>query len=83
MLLTIDYEKLAGLISADLRNEPPIRDWLSPAQAAAYTGLPEKTLEEYRRKGTGPQFSRVGKHVRYKRRHIDNWLESCVDEQMS
>jgi len=83
MLLNLDYQKLAGLISAELRQKPAIREWLSPAQAAVYTGLPEKTLEEYRRKGTGPKFSRVGKHVRYNRRHIDHWLESCADEQTS
>lgn len=73
--LILDYEKLARLISIDLRPK-----WLSPAQAAIYTGLPMRTLEQYRTEKKGPKFSRVGKHVRYNSRDVDNWLRSLQDE---
>lgn len=61
MELSIGIPKLARLIAAETRVVPA---WLSPAEAAIYTGLPEKTFEQYRREATGPPFSRVGKHVR-------------------
>ena len=72
MELSIDIPELARLIAVEMRVTPA---WLSPAQAATYTGIPEKTLEQYRRHGTGPALSRVGKHVRYARTDIDAWLK--------
>jgi len=73
--IEINIVKLAELIAGHLANTPP---WLSPAQAAAYVSLPEKTLAQYRRIGTGPRFSRVGRHVRYHRQDLDSWLYSLT-----
>lgn len=69
--LEINHEKLADLLAARLRVMP---EWLSPADAATYCGIPEKTLEQYRSQGTGPAYSKVGRHVRYRRCDIDLWL---------
>ena len=68
--LILDYEKLAKLITGGLRESR----WLSPAETSVYIGLPERTLEQYRREGRGPLFSRVGKHVRYNSHDIDIWM---------
>jgi excisionase family DNA binding protein len=45
---------------------------------AAYLGVPAKTLEAWRYLGKGPAFARVGKHVRYRRSHVDAWLDTQV-----
>lgn len=76
MDIQLDHEKLARLIANELARGSAAPAWLSPPQLAVYVGLPEKTLEEYRRKGTGPAYSRVGKHVRYNRHDADAWLRS-------
>ncbi|MEN6427196.1 MAG: helix-turn-helix domain-containing protein [Phycisphaerales bacterium] len=68
---SINYPLLAKLVAENIRVVP---EWLSPQQAAAYTGIPEGTLEQRRREGTGPAYSRVGRHVRYKREFLDAWL---------
>lgn len=74
METTINYPLLAKLIAAELSKTVPA--WLTPAQAAAYTGIPEKTLEQYRRDRTGPKYSKVGKHVRYSPEDLDTWVRS-------
>jgi predicted DNA-binding transcriptional regulator AlpA len=49
---------------------------LNTAQAAAYTGLAEKTLETLRSRGGGPRAIRYGrKAVRYLVRDLDAWME--------
>lgn len=75
MVINLDYEKLAKLIAEDLRQRPVSWEWLSPEQLASYIDVPERTLEEWRRKGTGPRCVRIGKHVRYRLRDVDAWME--------
>lgn len=45
------------------------------AQVAAYLGVPEKTLRQWRYLKTGPRWSKVGKHVRYRWSDIEKWLD--------
>jgi predicted DNA-binding transcriptional regulator AlpA len=50
---------------------------LNTAQASAYTGLAEKTLEGLRCRGGGPRAIRYGrKAVRYLVRDLDTWMEA-------
>jgi excisionase family DNA binding protein len=44
-------------------------DWL-----AAYLGIPKKTIYGWRLRGEGPPAYRVGKHLRYRRSDVDDWL---------
>ena len=37
-------------------------------------GVPVKTLEMWRYKGTGPKYMRVGKYVRYRWSDVEAWL---------
>ncbi|WP_372625060.1 helix-turn-helix transcriptional regulator [Falsiroseomonas sp.] len=54
---------------------PPPSPWLTPAQAACYLGLSIPGLEQMRRAGEGPAFSKVGARlVRYHLRDLDAWL---------
>lgn len=47
--------------------------FLNTAQAAHYVGLSYRTLEQMRWKGTGPNFRRHGRFVRYHIADLDEW----------
>ncbi|WP_255473729.1 AlpA family transcriptional regulator [Micromonospora sp. ALFpr18c] len=44
---------------------------------ATFLGVPEKTLTQWRYIKSGPRWSKVGRHVRYRWEHVEKW----VDEQ--
>lgn len=53
---------------------PP--EYVSPAEAAALTAIPMKTLEGMRSKRTGPPFVKIGSSVRYPLRDLRAWMQS-------
>lgn len=53
---------------------------LSPGELAAYLAVPVQTVYGWRSKGVGPQGLRVGKHVRYRKADIEQWLLSRGDD---
>lgn len=56
---------------------PP--DELLPApDVSAEIHVPEPTLAQWRHRGEGPKFLKLGGHVRYRRSDLDAWLESCA-----
>ena len=63
---------------ADLASNPPTpKSWLRPNEAAIYTGVAERTLENMRRERRGPRYSRLGHSlVRYSVADLDEWLRS-------
>lgn len=46
-----------------------------PAEVATYLGVPEKTLTQWRYLKTGPRWSKVGRHVRYRWADVEKWLD--------
>lgn len=50
--------------------------FLSPAEVSEYIGVPVQTLYTWNAKGTGPAYSRVGKHIRYRLSTLDKWMEA-------
>jgi excisionase family DNA binding protein len=52
---------------------------LSPQQLADYLGVPVATVYRWRHESTGPRGIKVGKHVRYRQRDVETWLESRSD----
>jgi excisionase family DNA binding protein len=46
-------------------------DWLSE-----YLGIPKKTIYGWRLRGEGPPAYRIGKHLRWSRVEVDQWLAS-------
>ena len=55
---------------------PEWPEWQSPETAAKYLDTSVNTLNDWRAKGTGPAFKRVGQRmVRYARTDLDQWLE--------
>jgi len=60
-----------------MRNATYSPRYLSPADAAAYLGLTERGLAEWRRTGRGPKYSRIGGptgRVRYDIEELDRWM---------
>ena len=49
---------------------------LSTADLAEYLGVPEKTLQSWRWRGSGPPYRHVGRHVRYRPQDVREWVES-------
>lgn len=39
-------------------------------------GIPEKTLSDWRSRGIGPAFVKIGRHVRYRPTDVEKWLAS-------
>jgi excisionase family DNA binding protein len=52
---------------------------MTPQQAAAFLAVPVLTLQTWRAHRTGPRFYRVGRHVRYRREDLEEWLERQAD----
>lgn len=49
---------------------------LSPPELAELLkDVPEKTLADWRSRGVGPKFVRVGRFVRYRPADVEEWLE--------
>lgn len=46
----------------------------SAAQVAEVLGIPEKTLAEWRSRGIGPGYLKVGRYVRYRWSAVNEWL---------
>ncbi len=52
---------------------------LSPQQLADYLGVPVATVYRWRHESSGPRGIKVGKHVRYRERDVEAWLEALTD----
>jgi excisionase family DNA binding protein len=44
-------------------------------------GLPIETLYGWRHRGEGPGGYRIGRHVRYRRAAVEEWLETQADRR--
>jgi helix-turn-helix protein len=48
----------------------------TPAEVAQMLGeIPEHTLAQWRSKGKGPDYIKVGRHVRYRWSAVNTWLD--------
>lgn len=49
-------------------------------QLAAELGVPVRTIYSWRSaKGYGPKSYRIGKHVKFKRHDVEEWIEEQAD----
>lgn len=53
---------------------------LSPRQVAEYLGIPVATLYQWRYRREGPPGFRIGRHVRYRRKDLDDWIERQFED---
>lgn len=49
---------------------------LSPVEVQEVYNIPVTTLEKWRSLKIGPIYHKLGKHIRYKPKNIDQWIES-------
>lgn len=49
---------------------------MTPDEVAALLQVPVATLAQWRHRGTGPLYRRIGRHVRYEREHVETWIEA-------
>jgi excisionase family DNA binding protein len=59
------------------------QQWLTPEELAEELNVPMKTLYVWNHKRKGPAFTRVGKHVRYSRTAVDEWLTVHTKEPLA
>jgi len=52
-------------------NDTPI---LTAQELSAYIGVPYKTLLAWRVEGFGPPAMKLGRHLRYRKADVDQWL---------
>ncbi len=49
---------------------------MTTIEAAAYVGLKKPTMERFRFLGQGPVYCKLGGAVRYRKKDLDEWLDS-------
>lgn len=52
-----------------------IEDLLTVRQLAELLGVPARTIHSWRYRGTAPPGIRLGKHLRFRRRDVEAWLD--------
>ena len=52
---------------------------LRPDELASLLGIPLATIYRWRSRGDGPCGIRVGRHVRYRREDVEQWLDEQRD----
>jgi hypothetical protein len=52
----------------------------TPDDLSRFLSIPEKTLREWRSKGYGPPWRKVGKHVRYESSAVPAWLNTLTGD---
>jgi excisionase family DNA binding protein len=49
--------------------------FLTTRELAAFLSVPEKTIRLWHASGSGPCAIKVGRHLRFRRRDIEAWIE--------
>jgi excisionase family DNA binding protein len=53
---------------------------LTPAELAAYLGVPISTLYAWRHRRQGPPSFKAGRHLRYRLRDVEQWISFRVEK---
>lgn len=61
---------------ASMHKNAQAGELLTPRDVATYLKVPVKTVYRWNTTGTGPHYTRVGKHVRYRLADVDEWLDA-------
>lgn len=68
--------KSSGMVMEGLRD--PGEKLLSAQDLADYLGIPMATLYRWRHLSQGPPGFRVGRHIRYRWREVEDWVEDQI-----
>ena len=69
---------MCHLVDIYARHDVPMKrldELLSPQDLADYLDVPLNTIYRWRHRGGGPTAFRVGKHLRYRRNDVEQWIE--------
>ncbi len=72
------YVNWIECISDWTRMTTAVEDLLTPNELAQWLSVPKATLYAWRYRGEGPPSMRIGRHLRYRRADVDEWLTSRV-----
>lgn len=53
---------------------------MNTRELAEWLGVPTRTVDTWRTRGSGPPYVKVGRYVRYDTRTVDKWLATRVVE---
>lgn len=56
-------------------------DLMKPADVADMLGVPVGTLYQWRYRSEGPPSMKVGRHVRYRRSAVEDWLDKLASQE--
>ena len=56
-------------------------EWLGVEALAEELGVPVRTIYSWRYHGRGPRAATFGKHLRFRRTDVDDWIESQLDPE--
>jgi len=54
-------------------------EWISALDIAREIRVPVRTVLSWRQRGVGPASAKFGKHVRYRRVDVDEWIAQQVE----
>lgn len=57
-----------------------LSEWLGPTDLADEFKVPVRTIYTWRSQGTGPKAARFGKHLRYRRRDVEEWIANQYED---
>lgn len=55
---------------------PATAEFLTVEEVADLLRVPVSTVYRWRATGTGPQARRIGRYLRYRRRDLEQWIDS-------
>lgn len=57
---------------------------VTPAEVSEFLGgVPEQTLANWRSRGVGPEYHKVGKHIRYRLSEVAAWLDEQKETRLT
>ena len=68
-------DRVAEKVLAKLTGGSSSDEYLDTAELSELIGLAKVTIEQWRARGDGPAYSKVGRRVVYKRSDVDAWLD--------
>ena len=57
--------------------------FVTTEELAEELGVPVRTVYAWRHRGLGPRGYKIGKHVRFRRSDVEEWLERQADQPHS
>jgi excisionase family DNA binding protein len=52
---------------------------MTPNELADFLGIPVGTIYQWRVRGLGPRAVRVGRHIRFRRPDVEQWVDSQTE----